>query len=73
MSGVKDDLARRLGDRLAKYAQLISLPSGPMCRQLRYILWLYRARDLAWKHSLKYCEINDRNRVKELIHLLKNL
>ena len=70
VSGVKDDLARRLGDRLT---QLVSLPSGPTCRQLRYVLWLYRARDLGWKHSLKYYEINDRTRVSALIHLLKEL
>ncbi|CAE7925957.1 unnamed protein product, partial [Symbiodinium sp. KB8] len=42
-------------------------------RQMRYILWLYRHRDLEWKHTLRYCEIVDRVRVSALIHTLKNL
>ena len=70
VTGVKDDLKRRLGNRLG---QLLMGPSGPTTRQMRYILWLYRHRDLEWKHTLRYCEIVDRVRVSALIHTLKNL
>ena len=68
-SGLKEDLTRRLRSRLA---DVMKLPSGPTIRQLKYILWLYRARDLSYKHALRYCEIVDRGRVSSLIHMLKD-
>ena len=70
VSGVKEDLKRRLGVRLG---QVLSGPSGPTIKQMRYILWLYRHHDLEWKHTLRYCEIVDRVRVSALIHRLKGL
>ena len=68
-SGVKDDLTRRLGGRLS---DVMKLPTGPTIKQLKYILWLYRARDLSYKHTLRYCEIVDRSRISALIDALKH-
>ena len=68
-SGLKEDLTRRLGSRLA---DVMRLPSGPTCKQLKYVLWLYRTRDLSYKHTLRYYEIVDRGRVSALIHMLKS-
>ena len=70
VSGVKQDLARRLGVRLS---QLVSTPTGPTLRQLKYVLWLYRHRDLGCKHVLRYYEIVDKTRLSALIHMLKGL
>ena len=67
-SGLKEDLNRRLGERLST---LMKSTSGPTIRQLRYVLWLWRSRDLSYKHSLRYHEIVDRNRISALIHFLK--
>ncbi|CAE7227151.1 unnamed protein product, partial [Symbiodinium sp. CCMP2456] len=49
VSGVKEDQARRLGDRLAR---LVMRYNGPTVKQLKYVLWLWRVRDLSWKHTL---------------------
>ena len=70
VSGVKQDLAKRLGGRLN---EITSMPTGPAVKQLKYVLWLYRHRDLGWKHVLRYHEIVDRNRISALIHMLKGL
>ena len=69
VSATKDDVARRLGERLA---QLVVMPTGPTVKQLKYVLWLWRSRDLSYKHVLKYCEVVDRTRISALIHALKN-
>ena len=68
VSGLKGDQTQRLGSRLA---QLVALPTGPTVKQLRYVLWLWRAKDLAYKHVLRYHEIVDRTRISSLIHMLK--
>ena len=68
VSGLKGDQAHRLGLRLA---QLVALPTGPTVKQLRYVLWLWRAKDLAYKHVLRYHDIVDRTRISSLIHMLK--
>ena len=68
-SGVKEDLTRRLGARLS---EVTKLPTGPTMKQLKYVLWLYRVRDLSHKHMLHYCEIVDRCRISALIDALKN-
>ena len=68
-SGIKDDIAHRLGGRLA---QLTSLSNGPTVRQLKYVLWLYRSKDLNYIHSLRYYEIVDRARISALIGILKS-
>ncbi|CAE7562101.1 ycf43, partial [Symbiodinium sp. CCMP2456] len=67
--GLKDDLSKRLGEKLS---QISMSDTGPTIRQLRYVLWLYRDRDLSWKHTLRYHEIVDRNRISALIHALKS-
>ena len=70
VTGVKQDLARRLGARMG---EITATSTGPTVRQLKYVLWLYRHRDLGWKHVLKYYELVDRTRVSALIHMLKGL
>ena len=69
LSGVKDEISQRLGERLAQVAML---PNGPTIRQLKYILWIWRHRDMAWKHTLHYCEIVDKERISSLIHHTKD-
>ena len=69
ITGIKNDIAHRLGGRLA---QLTSLTTGPTVRQLKHVLWLYRTKDLSYIHSLRYYEIVDRVRISALIGILKN-
>ena len=69
VTGTKDDLARRLGERLA---QLVVTTAGPTVKQLRYILWLWNSKGLSYKHTLKYYEIVDRKRISSLISAFKD-
>ena len=64
VSGLKDDQARRLGARLA---QLVQTDHGPTARQLRYVLWLWRDRDLSGRHTLHYYEVCEKRRISALI------
>ena len=64
VSGLKDDQARRLGARLA---QLVQTDHGPTARQLRYVLWLWRDRDMSGRHTLHYYEVCDKRRISALI------
>ena len=67
-SGLKDDQARRLGSRLL---EIVSLPSGPTIKQIKYVLWLWRTKDMSGRHVLRYHEINDKSRISALIHAWK--
>ena len=69
-SGLKEDQARRLGSRIS---ELVDTAQGPTTKQMRYVLWLWRHRDLQGRHLLKYCEVADRTRISALIHLMKNM
>ena len=69
VTGTKDDLARRLGERLA---QLVVTTTGPTVKQLKYILWLWNSKGLSYKHTLKYYEIVDRKRISSLISAFKD-
>ena len=70
VSGLKTDQAARLGARLA---QLSLLPTGPTVKQMRYILWLWRTKDLSGRYTVRYCEICDRRRISSLIHTWKSM
>ncbi|CAE7229830.1 RE1, partial [Symbiodinium sp. CCMP2456] len=64
VSGLKDDQVCRLGGRLAELAHA---NTGPTAKQLRYVLWLWREKDMSGRHNLKYCEVCDRARISSLI------
>ena len=51
VSGLKKDLARCLGLRMT---QLIKPPTSPTLKQMKYILWLWRVKDMQGRHNLKY-------------------
>ena len=70
-SGLKEDLARRLTSRLSS---LMSSTHGPTVKQLKYVLWLWRVKDMHGRHarSARYYEINDRSRVFALINQWKS-
>lgn len=64
VSGLKDDQVHRLGGRLA---ELSRTDGGPTIKQLRYVLWLWREKDLNGRYTLHYYEVCDRTRVSSLI------
>ena len=65
VSGLKDAQAWRLGYRLAE----LSVTSiGPTAKQMKYILWLWRVKDMQNRHQLRYCEVNDKGRISALIN-----
>ena len=64
VSGLKNDQVHRLGARLA---ELVRTDQGPTARQLRYLLWLWRDRDMNGRHSLHYYEVCNRRRLSALI------
>ena len=49
--GLKKDLARCLGLRMT---QLIKSPTSPTLKQMKYILWLWRVKDMQGRRNLKY-------------------
>ncbi|CAE7352090.1 unnamed protein product [Symbiodinium microadriaticum] len=69
VSGLKTDQAARLGSRLA---ELSLLPSGATLRQMKYVLWLWRSKDMSGRYAVRYCELNDRRRISALIHAWKS-
>ena len=69
VSGVKDAQACRLAYRLT---ELSTQGIGPTVKQMKYILWLYRVKDMRGRHTLKYCEINDKGRISALIEQWKS-
>ena len=64
ISGAKDAQAWRLAYRLTELSQQ---GHGPTVKQMKYILWLYRVKDMKNRHSLRYCEVNDKTRISALI------
>ena len=65
VSGVKDAQAWRLAYRLT---ELSTQGIGPTVKQMKYVLWLYRTKDMKGRHILRYCEVNDKTRISALIH-----
>ena len=70
VSGLKEDQARRLGSRIS---ELVDTSNGPTVKQMKYVLWLWRHKDLHGRHTLRYCEVNDRQRISALIHQWKGM
>ena len=68
VTGVKDSQAWRLGYRMA---ELSSQGVGPTTKQMKYVLWLYRVKDMKGRHILRYHEINDKGRISALIQAWK--
>ena len=57
VSGVKEDLASRLGRQLSERVNR----GSPTVRQLRFLLWLWRQRDLSGKVTLQWRELHDKS------------
>ena len=68
-SGVKNDLSRRLADRLL---MLMSANNGPTVRQLKYVLWLWRHGNIAGRYQLRWSDVNHRSRISAFIHAWKD-
>ena len=68
-SGLKEDLAHRLGQVLASRVR----SGGPTVRQLKYLLFLWRSRDLAGKILLNWDQLQDRVRTSQTIHRWKTI
>ena len=68
-SGLKNDQATRLAVRMVS---LMTPSGGPTVKQLKYVLWLWRVKDLSGRHVLRYHEVNDRSRISALINQWKN-
>ena len=64
VSGVKDVQAWRLAYRMS---ELSLQGQGPTVKQMKYVLWLYRVKDMKNRHVLRYYEINDKGRISSLI------
>ena len=64
VSGLKDDQARRLGTRLV---ELRYEASSPTIKQWKYVLWLWRNKNLSGRYMVRYCEVNHKERISALI------
>ena len=69
VSGLKSDMARRLGGNLVTR---MTTRHGPTQRQLRYVLWLWRHGNVSGRYQLKWEDVNDRVRVSKFIHAWKD-
>ena len=65
LAGAKETLARRLADIL--YDKQFPNREITTTRQLKYILYLWRTRELAYKTRLKWTDINARHRASKWI------
>ena len=68
-TGLKDDIAGRLAS--AMYLQRESSQS-PTSRQLRYLLWLWRTKDLCGKVLLNYTSLQSKTEASRTIHAWKS-
>ena len=59
-SGLKNDLSRRLADRLLT---LMRANNGPTIRQLKYVLWLWRHGNVSGRYQLRWSDVNNRTRI----------
>ena len=69
ITGVKDDLTRRLADRLVSQ---VGRTPGPTLRQLKYVLWLWRHGNVSGRYQLRWSDVNNRSRVSNFIHTWKD-
>ena len=70
LSGLKQDLATRLADVLVEQ---IGTSAGPTVRQYRYLLWLWRHKDLHGKVLLKWSALSSRHEASRTIHQWKSI
>ena len=70
LSGLKQDLAARLADVLVEQ---IGTTMGPTLRQYRYLLWLWRQKDLHGKVLLKWANLSSRHEASRTIHNWKSI
>ena len=64
VSGVKDDLATRLARLLAQQVERFN---SPTLRQLKYILWLWRQRNLSGRAILTWHDVQDKQSASNTI------
>ena len=69
-TGLKEDLARRLSQVLLRPDTEHLAPTG---KQLRYLLWLWRHRDLSGKVLLRLQDIATKEQASSTIHRWKEL
>ena len=69
-SGLKEDLARRLSLTMSA---TMSTSTSPTMRQLRYILYLWRHKDLQGRVLLGWQNISSRAAISATIHAWSNL
>ncbi|CAE7245980.1 unnamed protein product [Symbiodinium sp. CCMP2456] len=69
-SGLKEDIARRLSLELVGR---VRENNGPTVRQLKYLLWLWRSRDLSGKTLLVWDQLQERSHASHTIHRWKSL
>ena len=69
-SGLKDDITRRLASELVAR---VHGPQGPTVKQLKYLLWLWRNRDLQGKTLLAWAQFENRADASRTIHRWKSL
>ena len=68
-SGLKNDLSRRLADRLVT---LMRANNGPTIRQLKYVLWIWRHGNVSGRYQLRWSDVNNRTRTSNFIHAWKD-
>eukprot|EP00439_Symbiodinium_sp_Y106_P005509 s2740_g1.t1 len=60
-------IERELERLRGRLAELVLADQGPTARQLRFVLWLWREKDMSGRHMLRYHEVCDRTRISALI------
>eukprot|EP00439_Symbiodinium_sp_Y106_P029222 s9476_g3.t1 len=60
-------IERELERLRGRLAELVLADQGPTVRQLRFVLWLWREKDMSGRHILRYYEVCDRTRISALI------
>ena len=68
-TGLKEDIAQRLSGLLATRVR----NGGPTLRQLRYLLYLWRSKDLSGRTLLSWDQLEERSRTSQTIHNWKLL
>ena len=67
-TGLKNDQAQRMGRYVAAR---MNLRDAPTAKQFRYILWLWRARDLQGRVLLRYRDVQNRTETSRTINRWK--
>ena len=71
LTGLKEDLSRRLASRLV--GPLDREPTTlPTVRQMKYVLWLWRHRNLAGRCLLTWADVSRKDRLSAWLHTWKS-